>query len=194
MALIKTSLVVAEVEATKIASLELKAPIGVGVDRKTGELSKIVTVKPAGEAVLRPTIIPGKLINEGFLEVVLTANNVDTTIFLPIYSLTKIEGIKSEDEVSQISEIEHISISGVPDTIPMGQTGFKTKIFVRALLKLLITVTRDGIISLPEEEIQSATTSDQIKESKQTTSNQKRSQSKRKKDQTWSRFWACMHH
>lgn len=197
MALIKTSLIVAEIEATKIASLELKAPIGVGVDLKTGDLTKIVTVRPVGEPVMRPAIIPGKLINTGFLEARLSvaSQDLETIIFLPIYSVTQIDKLKPEDQIHEVAEIEHLSISGLPDIIPPGQSGYKTKIIVRALLKIMITVTRESILSLPqEEEIRKVQPpSEQVARTKQTVSSPKRSVSRYNRNATWNRFWAGMH-
>jgi hypothetical protein len=193
MARIKTHVIIAEIEATTIASLDLKAPLGVDVDLETGELKKMVRVVPLGEPVLRKTIIPGKLINEGFLKarLLVEPHNLETIIYLPIFSVTKIDGIDEEDQVVEVSELEHISVCGLPDVIPIGQTGYKVKLLVRALLRVHITVTREEIISLPEEENSRmlGLSSDRDRRSKEATSHRKRPPSRLTGD-TWNRYWA----
>lgn len=194
MARITTSLVIAEIEATKIASVELKAPIGVDVDLKTGELTEMVRVELAGDPVLIPTIIPGKLINVGFLKATLIAepDNLETQMYLPIYSVTKVDGIKPGDRVIETSELEHISVSGLPDIVPAGHSGYKVKIFVRALLKVMITVTREEIISLPEDKdsLPPRSSSDRVGRPKETVFTKKRSTSRLGK--AWNMYWGYM--
>ena len=193
MARIKTNVIIAEIEATKIASLDLKAPIGVDVDLETGELTEIVQVEPARAPVLRKTIIPGKLINEGFLKarLIVEAEQLESIIYLPIYSVTKIQGIKPGDQAVEISELEHISISGLPDVVPIGSSGYKVKLLVHALLKVQITVTREEIISLPEEESLRLPElpSDRAARPKETASHKRRSPNRFNGD-TWNRYWA----
>lgn len=194
---IQTNEVIAEIEATKIASLELKAPIGVGVDLKTGELTKTVKVELVGDPVLKQTIVPGKLINEGFLEAILIIKpeEHETKIYLPIFSVTKIDGIKKGDRITETSELEHISISGLPEVVPVGHSGYKVKIFVRALLKIQITVTREEIISLPENENSKLpkSSSDRDPKTKQTISNKTRLSKRYNNRGNWNRYWAYMH-
>ena len=196
MARIKTNVIIAEIEATKIASLDLKAPIGVYVDLKTGELTEIVRVEPVRDPVLRKTIIPGKLINEGFLKarLLVEPEDMETIMYLPIYSVTKIDEIKPGDQVAEVSELEHISVSGLPDVVPIGQSGYKVKLLVRALLKVQITVTREEIVSLPEEENSRLPEfpSDRAIRLKETASHRRRPPSKFNSD-TWNRYWAPPH-
>lgn len=203
MARIMTNVVIAEIEATKMASLELNAPIGVGVDLETGELTEIVKVAPVGDPVLKKTIIPGKLINEGFLKVTLTVerDDLEAILYLPIYSVTKIDGIKPQDHVVEVSELEHISVSGLPDTLPMGHSGIKVKIFVRALLKVMITVTREEIVSLPEDKkakpprwsFEHTAKSKAVTARSKEVSTKKRASNRLGGDETWSRYWGYMH-
>ena len=197
MARIKTNLVVAEIEAMKIANLELKAPIGVDVDLKTGELTEIVRVEPIGDPVLRPTIIPGKLVNVGFLKATLIVEPEDmqTPIYLPIFSVTKIDGIKPGDEIVEVAKLEHISISGLPDVVPLGHSGYNVKIYVRALLKVLITVTREEIVSLPEDDHPNPPrySSGNAARSKGTASNKRKPANGLSRDYIWNKYWAYMH-
>lgn len=185
MARIKTNVIIAEIEATKIANLDLKAPLGVDVNLDTGELTKVVRVEPARKPVLRKTIIPGKLINEGFLKarLIVEPDEVETVLYLPIYSVTKIDEIKPGDQVTEVSELEHISVSGLPDVIPIGQSGYKVKLLVRALLKVQITVTREEIVSLPE------VPAERVVRSRENHSSKERTPGKFGGD-TWNRYWA----
>ncbi|NMB20311.1 MAG: hypothetical protein GX979_05550 [Firmicutes bacterium] len=196
MARIITHVVIAEIEATKIASLEMKAPIGVDVELETGELTKLVSITPLSEPVLRRTILPGKLINEGFLKVKLMVegNDLEHTLYLPIFSVTEIEGIQPGDHVLEFSELEHSSVSGLPDVVPLGQSNYQVKLFVRVLLKLQITVTREEIVSLPEEEPKEpeAYQKGQGRERK-TASSSKRPKNRFGSEATWNRYWAYMH-
>lgn len=183
---IKTKVIIAEIEATKIASVDLKAPIGVGVDLDTGELTETVKVKPAGAPVLKHTVIPGKLINVGFLKAQLCVEpeNLESTIYLPIYSVTKIDGIKPGDQVDEVTKYEHISISGLPDVVPIGGSAYKVKILVRVLLSVQITVTREEIVSLPEETVAKPAFP----------SNRQKARSPgRSGSEIWHRFWAPQH-
>ncbi len=193
MARIKTNVIIAEIEAIKIASLDLMAPLGVDVDLDTGELTEIVRAEPLRDPVLRKTIIPGKLINEGFLKarLIVEPEALETILYLPIYSVTKIDGIKPGDQVSEVSELEHISVSGLPDVTPIGQSGYKVKLLVRALLKVQITVTREEIVSLPEEEGPSLPdlALDRTVRSKKTASRKPR-RPNRFESETWNRYWA----
>ena len=196
MARIMTHVVVAEVEASKLASLELNAPIGVGVDLNTGELSEVVRVAPVGDPVLKQTIIPGKLINEGFLKVTLTVekDDLEVLLYLPIYSVTKIDGIKPEYHVVEVSELEHISVSGLPDVVPLGHTGIKVKIIVRALLKVQITVTREEIVSLPEDtKPKGARLSLDRPQRSIETSAKRRTPHQVAGGENWNRYWGHMH-
>lgn len=195
MARIKINVVIAEIEVTKIASLDLGAPLGVDMNLDTGELTKIIRIEPVRDPVLRKTIIPGKLINEGFLEarLILEPEEVKTILYLPIYSVTKIDGIKPGDKVTEVSELEHISISGLPDIIPIGQSGYKVMLLVRALLKVQITITREEIISLPEEESSRLLElpSGRAVPSKETPS--RKTRHPRFDGDTWNRYWAHPH-
>lgn len=194
---IQTKEVIAELEATKIATIELKAPIGVGVDLNTGELTKKMQVQPVGDPVLKQTIIPGKIITEGFLKatLMLQERNWETTIYLPIYSFTEIEGIEQGDQIEVVTELEHISISGLPDTVPLGHTGYKVKIFVRVLLKMQLMVTRLEIISLPEEKNSTPpkTSANQQTKPEKLVSNEKGHSNRYSNQGTWNRYWAYMH-
>lgn len=197
MARIITNVVIAEIEATKIASLELEAPLGVGVDLETGDLTKLVKVIPIGEPVLRRTILPGKLINEGFLKVKLMVegDDLERTLYLPIFSVTEIEGIQPGDHVLEFSELEHSSVSGLPDVVPLGQSCYQVKLFVRALLRIQITVTREEVIFLPEEHPKEEP-EPYLKpraRSNQTASSKKRPENRFGSKATWNRYWAYMH-
>lgn len=189
---IKTNVIIAEIEASKIASLDLKAPIGVGVDLDTGELTETVKVEPDRDPVLKYSIIPGKLINVGFLRARLTVerDDVETTIYLPIYSVTNIEGIQPGDHVVEVTELEHLSVSGLPDVVPMGGSGYKVKILIRALLKAQITVTREEIVSLPEEAVSKpAPRSDRAARWEKAPYHSARSPA-RSSGEIWHKFWA----
>ncbi|MCK9525164.1 MAG: hypothetical protein M0R49_04455 [Limnochordia bacterium] len=197
MARIMTHVVIAETEATKIASLELQAPLGVGVDLDTGELTRLVKVTPLGDPVLRYTILKGKLINEGFLKARLEVESeeLEHIVYLPIFSVTEVEGIEPGDHVLEFSELEHISVSGLPDMVPIGHSGYKVKLFVRALLKIQITVTREEMVSLPEEEVdlEPEIHSERKKKTNETASRTKRPQNRFGSQSTWNRYWAYMH-
>ena len=196
MARIITHVVVAEIEATKIASLEMQAPLGVDVQLDTGELTKQVRVIPLDEPLLRRTILPGKLINEGFLKVQLMVedNELQNVLYLPIFSVTDIEGIQPGDHVLEFSELEHISVSGLPDVVPLGQSTYRVKLFVRALLNIQITVTREEIVSLPEEiEDKSQSIPRRQRTARQTVQSKERSINRYGSEATWNRYWAHMH-
>lgn len=196
MARIITHVVVAEIEATKIASLEMQAPLGVDVQLDTGELTKQVRVIPLDEPLLRRTILPGKLINEGFLKVQLMVedNELQNVLYLPIFSVTDIEGIQPGDHVLEFSELEHISVSGLPDVVPLGQSNYRVKLFVRALLNIQITVTREEIVSLPEEiEDKFQSIPRRQRTARQTVQSKERSINRYGSEATWNRYWAHMH-
>lgn len=196
MARIITHVVVAEIEATKIASLEMQAPLGVDVQLDTGELTKQVRVIPLDEPLLRRTILPGKLINEGFLKVQLMVedNELQNVLYLPIFSVTDIEGIQPGDHVLEFSELEHISVSGLPDVVPLGQSTYRVKLFVRALLNIQITVTREEIVSLPEEiEDKFQSIPRRQRTARQTVQSKERSINRYGSEATWNRYWAHMH-
>lgn len=196
MARIITHVVVAEIEATKIASLEMQAPLGVDVQLDTGELTKQVRVIPLDEPLLRRTILPGKLINEGFLKVQLMVedNELQNVLYLPIFSVTDIEGIQPGDHVLEFSELEHISVSGLPDVVPLGQSNYRVKLFVRALLKIQITVTREEIVSLPEEiEDKFQSIPRRQRTARQTVQSKERPINRYGSEATWNRYWAHMH-
>ncbi|NLL48340.1 MAG: hypothetical protein GX249_07130 [Firmicutes bacterium] len=196
MARIITHVVVAEIEATKIASLEMQAPLGVDVQLDTGELTKQVRVIPLDEPLLRRTILPGKLINEGFLKVQLMVedNELQNVLYLPIFSVTDIEGIQPGDHVLEFSELEHISVSGLPDVVPLGQSTYRVKLFVRALLNIQITVTREEIVSLPEEiEDKFQSIPRRQRTARQTVQSKERSVNRYGSEATWNRYWAHMH-
>ncbi|HKM42882.1 MAG TPA: hypothetical protein VJZ70_02715 [Limnochordia bacterium] len=196
MARIITNVVIAEIETTKIASLELKAPLGVGVDLETGDMTKLVKVTPLGEPVLRRAILPGKLINEGFLKtrLIVEGDILERTLYLPIFSVTEIEGIQPGDHVLEFAELEHSSVSGLPDVVPLGQSCYQVKLFVRALLKIQITVTREEVVSLPEENPKESEPYIKPRErSNQTASSKKLPKNRFGSEATWNRYWAYMH-
>jgi len=115
-------------------------------------------------------------------------------LYLPIYSVTKIDGIKPEDHVVEVSELEHISVSGLPDVVPLGHTGIKVKIIVRALLKVQITVTREEIVSLPEDtKPKGARLSLDRPQRSIETSAKRRTPHQVAGGENWNRYWGHMH-
>ena len=121
MARIMTHVVVAEVEASKLASLELNAPIGVGVDLNTGELSEwleshLLAIPCSNKRLFRASSSM-KASSKSHSQ---WKRRFEVLLYLPIYSVTKIDGIKPEDHVVEVSELEHISVSGLPDVVPWG--------------------------------------------------------------------------
>lgn len=152
---IKTDLVIFKRTIHIFGNLEIDAPIGVGIDKETGNLTKPVHLEPFGEIVLKPKVLKDKLINEGFISARLIVDDNDPEpcpdirkgnvkqVFIPAQSVLEIKGIKSEDDVHEYIKIESLSVFGLPD---INQNA--VKLFLNVILEVKLIITRECIIEI----------------------------------------------
>lgn len=152
---IKTSVVIAKKVVQKVGDLVIDAPIGVGIDKATGNLTKPVHLELFGDIVMKPKIIKGKLINEGFVPTRLIVEDNDPEpcpdvrkgiikqVFIPVQSVIEIKGIKPCDDVDEKIKIESFSVFGLPDT---SQGLAKIKLILKVVLKVKVLISRECVI------------------------------------------------
>jgi hypothetical protein len=157
---IKALVVIAEKDVQKIGDLTITAPLGVGIDKTTGDLTVPVLLEAIGEPVLKPKIIPDRLINQGFLHAKLIVEDIDPEpcpdvrkgitkeIFIPIQSVIEIEGICPGDHIQEFAEIESLTVFGVPDKPQSGSAGTKVKLILKVILDVKIIIAREDLITV----------------------------------------------
>lgn len=157
---IKALVVIAEKNVQKIGDLTISAPIGVGIDKTTGDLTVPVRLEAMGEPVLRPKIIHDKLINEGFVRAKLIVEDNDPEpcpdvrkgltkeIFIPIQRVIEIKGISPGDHIQEFAEIKSLSVFAVPDKPQSGFAGAKVKLILKVILDVRIIIAREEIITV----------------------------------------------
>lgn len=162
--LIKASLIIAKEKIQKVGELQITAPIGVGVDQKTGNLTIPVQLEIVGEPVLKAKIIDNKLINEGFVPAKIftkdsnfyseTVQKFAQQVFIPFHSIVEIKGIKPSDDVEEKFTVESTSVMGVPGICDSSLAGSVATLFLRVILKVEILISRNCIISIPAQIIE----------------------------------------
>lgn len=158
---IKTLAVIAKKTVQKVGDLEITAPVGVGIDQTTGNLTAPVRLEILGEPVLKPRIIKNHLINEGFVPAKLIVEDNDPEpctdirkgfvqrVFIPFQSVLEFEGIKPGDDIQEKIKVKSTSVMGFPDVRPPGLAGTKVKLILKVILKVKIIISRECIIAVP---------------------------------------------
>ena len=158
---VKASVVIAEKTVDKVGDLIISAPIGVDIDKNTGELTAPVRIEALEKPVLKPKILCDLLINQGFLKARLIVEDNDPepcpdvrkgiikTVIIPIQSVIDIKGIRPSDHVQEHVKIRSLSVFAIPDLGPNGVVGKKIKLILKVILKVKIVVSREEIICVP---------------------------------------------
>lgn len=158
---IKTLVVIAKKTVQKVGDLEITAPVGVGIDNITGNLTAPVRLEISGEPVLKPRILKDKLINEGYVPARLIVEDNDPApcpdirkgfvqrVFVPFQSVLEIEGIRPGDDIQEKIKVKSTSVMGFPDFSTHGLAGTKVKLILKVILKVKIIISRECIIAVP---------------------------------------------
>ncbi len=157
---IKTLAIIAERSVQKIGDLTITAPIGVGIDKTTGDLTVPVRLEAIGEPVLKPKIIHDKLINEGFVRAKLIVEDNDPEpcpdvrkgltkeIYIPIQRVIEIKGICPGDHIQEFAKIKSLSVFAFPDKLQSGFAGTKVKLILKVILDVKIIIAREEIVTV----------------------------------------------
>ncbi|MHB1393280.1 MAG: hypothetical protein ACYCYE_09420 [Clostridia bacterium] len=157
---IKALVVIAEKNVQKIGDLIIIAPIGVGIDQLTGDLSVPVRIEAIGKPCLKPKIINDVLINEGFVRAKLIVEDIDPEpcpdirkgiqkeILIPVQSVIEIKGIRPGDHIQEFTEIKSLSVFGIPERPPHGSVGTQVKLIIKVILDVKIIIAREEIITV----------------------------------------------
>lgn len=157
---IKALVVIAEKNVEKIGDLTITAPIGIGIDKATGDLTVPVRLEAVGEPIMKPKIIHEKLINEGFVRAKLIVEDNDPEpcpdvrkgqtkeVFIPLQSVIEIKGILPGDHIQEFTKIVSLSVFAVPDKPQSGSTGTIVKLILKVILDVRIIISREEIVTV----------------------------------------------
>ena len=161
---IKALVIVAEECVEKIGTFNIKAPIGVGVT-PSGKLTHPIRLEPIGEPVLNPTIIPNKLINEGFVRARLIVDDIDPhpcadarkhvpqLVTVPFQAVHDIPGIEPNDHIQEFAKVETLLVSGTPEVCPPGVSGSVVTLTLKVILRVSIIVARECVLAVPDAKV-----------------------------------------
>lgn len=159
--LIKALVIIGKKTVTGVSVLEIAAPVGVGIDHCTGNLTASVRLEKTGEPVLKTNIINNKVINEGFIPFKLildfikpesclnAGREIVQQVYIPFQSVIEFEGIKPGDDIQKQLTVESASVMGIPDACPPGLAGSKAKLRLNIVFNLELVISRQSIISVP---------------------------------------------
>ena len=153
---IKVPVVVCQEEVQEVGDLEIPAPVGVTFDPVTGLLEQIVTLVATGLPVLTTTtVLPGKIVNQGFVPVSLFVNGVETVTGLTIPFQGEIEcpGVVPGPGVivqKHDVQIEGFSVGAFTTTVAGVTT---VTLVLKVVLALCLIVARETIIKVNAAEV-----------------------------------------
>ncbi|ABZ82649.1 hypothetical protein HM1_0024 [Heliomicrobium modesticaldum Ice1] len=153
--------VVAEKEVKKVADLTIPAPVGVGLDPHTGQLTASVELEPFGEPQLQPKIINNMVINEGIICVKLIVKDNDPApcpdvrkgfekkICIPVQTVLECKGIQPDDDIQEKVCISALSVFAVPANSTTGTAGNVVNLILKAILDVKMVIAREEVITIP---------------------------------------------
>ncbi|MHB8182515.1 MAG: hypothetical protein ACYDDN_01970 [Candidatus Desulforudaceae bacterium] len=156
---IKSLVVLVDRKIHKVGKLQIPAPVGVGIDKTTGELNPPVRLELVEDVVLRPKIMKDLLINNGTVKVKLIVDDHDPgpcsakkvivkPLLVPVQSILKIKGIRPGDHIQEFVKVKSLLVFGFPDSTSPS-LGTKVRLDIKVILRVRIIIAREEVLTIP---------------------------------------------
>lgn len=159
---INTLVVIDTKDTIKVGDIIIPSPVGVSIDRKTGQVITSIHFELINEPEFKPFILHDLLINQGIVHVKMIIDNPDPIpcsemkatikkeIFIPVQNIIKIKGIEPGDVVQEKISVLSFSVFGIPIPNEPDCIGQKSNLIIKVVLQVQIVILRDKLVKISD--------------------------------------------